>query len=144
MNKRIEIVKKIAIVSNFFIGVGALFGGAVALIPGATESMGMTTDVLRNAPFKTFLIPGLFLLVVLAGGNIFSGISFLRKSYNSSFYVFLLGLIMILWIVIQGIMLWNVMILHVIFFSLGFLQAYCGLYLIKKQHLVLPFSAKQN
>lgn len=143
MNK-MDTIKKTALVINFVIGIGALFGGAMALLPGMTDAMGMTSDTLKHAPFKTFLIPGLFLLIVIAGGNLFNGISFLRKRYNSPFYVILLGVIMMLWIVLQSVMMWSVVPLHIIFFCLGAIQSFCGYQLIKRQKLTLPFSAKQN
>lgn len=53
MNKR-ESIRKTALVTNFLIGIGALFGGAMALLPGVTDAMGMASDTLKHAPFKTF------------------------------------------------------------------------------------------
>ncbi|MGO3728662.1 MAG: hypothetical protein ACTJFI_07125, partial [Enterococcus viikkiensis] len=52
---------------------GAIGAGA-ALIPGGAASMGVTTDMLVHDPFNTFLVPGIFLLVVIFGGNLMSGI----------------------------------------------------------------------
>ncbi|MHC5248612.1 hypothetical protein [Enterococcus sp. LJL90] len=124
--------------------IGAFFGSLAALIPGAAESMGLTAEALKNSPFQTFLIPGLFLLLVLSGGNLVNGLLFLKKQASAVFFAVLMGGILMLWIIIQCLMLWSVTPLHVIFFFVGAIQFSSALYLLLTLKCKLPFSAHQN
>ncbi|WP_265458056.1 hypothetical protein [Enterococcus sp. HY326] len=124
--------------------VGAFFCSLAALIPGAAESMGLTAEALKNAPFQTFLIPGLFLLLILSSGNLVNGLLYIKKQTSAVFLAVLLGGILMLWIIIQCLMLWSVTPLHVIFFIVGAIQFSSALYLFFTLKYKLPFSAQQN
>ena len=107
---------------HFFIGLGAIGGGMMALLnPQGPD--GMPANVLDGSPFHDFLVPGIFLLVVLGLGNIFCGIMTLKKSELRSFLSGVWGVLMVLWIIIQCVILNAIVELHVIFFVLGLVQA---------------------
>lgn len=121
-----------------------LMGGALALVPRATDSLGLSPDVLVNAPFKTFLIPGLFLVIVIAGGNLTTGL-LLMKAKNSGMYLLgAMGVVLMLWIVVQCYMLWGVEGLHVVFFVLGGLQLVVAIRMIRIYQIPLPLAAVQH
>lgn len=48
-----------------FLGIGAVFGGAVLIISPSGELIGMPLSLLGTSPFHTFLIPGIILFFVL-------------------------------------------------------------------------------
>ncbi len=117
---------------HLFVGVGALFGGSVALLNPTAPVPGMTTEVLRNGPFADFLIPGLFLFIVLGLGNVAGGVlALVRRQHPWQGYVTgVLGAAMVGWIVVQCLVLWSVNVLHVIFFLLGAAQGLLALMLL--------------
>lgn len=47
------------------LGLGAIFGGGVLIISPSGKLFGMPLSMLNNSPFKTFLIPGTILFIVL-------------------------------------------------------------------------------
>jgi hypothetical protein len=48
-----------------FLGIGAVFGGAVLIVSPSGKLLGMPLSLLDKSPFSDFLIPGLILFVVL-------------------------------------------------------------------------------
>jgi len=48
-----------------FLGLGAIFGGAVFMISPTGKLFGMPLSMLDNSPFTNFLIPGIILFIVL-------------------------------------------------------------------------------
>ena len=114
---------------HYFIGVGAFFGG-IAPILNPEEPLGMSAEALINGPFKSFLIPGLFLFVFLGIGNILAG-WLIRKKLKIQGYIsgmFATGLVF--WILIQCYVLNDVNILHVIYFFLGAAQGILSIALL--------------
>lgn len=108
---------------HVFVGIGALFGGLLAIMNPGGVDFGMPADeFLVNSPFKDFLIPGIFLFVALGLGNLI-GFILLKGDikYNSQFSI-ALGLILGMWIVIQCYVLSGVAALHIIFFVIGIIQ----------------------
>ena len=53
------------IVTNAFVALTAI-GGGIALVSGLEESR-LSNDLLKGTPFKSFLIPGLMLAVIVGG-----------------------------------------------------------------------------
>nr|WP_232844787.1 hypothetical protein [Enterococcus innesii] len=103
---------------------------------------GLEAAMLQGTPFTTFLIPGLFLFVILGLGNLIVAI---LLWHNKGYYgAMLLGMSLVVWIIVQVILLrgWNV--LHLIFFLLGLFQFASAVYFVRSMHLPLPFSAHQN
>lgn len=137
-------VRRLLLFFNSLMGIGAAAGSSLALIPSARESVGLENSMLVNSPFTSFLIPGLFLLLVLSIGNILVGFSTVKKIKDYPYFQCLIGLILCLWIIIQCVMIWSVVLLHVIFFVVGCIQFALGLWIIKQEKLSFPFSAHQN
>lgn len=144
MDKSVKKIETIGRCSNFFMILGAFMGSVMALIPEATKYAGLDSSMLKYAPFKTFVIPGLFLLLVLCGGNLLNALLFIKGKKESPYFLVVMGVILVLWLCIQCLLIWAIIPLHIIFLLVGIGQIYCGLKLIIKQSLPLPFSAKQN
>jgi len=114
---------------HYFIGVGAVFGGLAAVL-NPEGPMGISPEVLVNGPFKTFLIPGLFLLLFLGVGNILAG-WFTRKKLKAQGYISgMLASGLVFWILIQCYIMQDINILHVIYFFLGAVQGILSLILL--------------
>ncbi len=117
---------------HLFVGVGALFGGAAAMFNPTAPMPGITTEALRNGPFTDFLLPGLFLFLVLGLGNVAAGVlALVRRQHPWQGYVTgVLGAAMVCWIVVQCLVLWYVGGLHILYFLLGAAQGLLALALL--------------
>jgi hypothetical protein len=131
---RMKLVRRALLILHFFIGIGAMFGGSMAILfpegPG-----GMPTDTLKNSPFSDFLIPGIILFTVIGLGNILGGILHLKKSKLQVYASGIAGGALMIWIVVQCIMLEAIVFLHVLFFILGTIQGLLALIMLFHQAL---------
>lgn len=121
------------------VGIGALFGGALAISDPYGVSFGMLPEVLRRGPFTSFLIPGLFLFIAIGLGHIFSAVAVMRKFKLHAYISGGAGCILMMWIVIQCYILQTVIHLHIIFFIIGLIESIIALYMLVKLKL-FPFS----
>ncbi|WHA09254.1 hypothetical protein P3T75_13435 [Enterococcus montenegrensis] len=125
----------------------AIFGavGAVAaLVPGGAKSMGVSTDLLVHAPFDTFLIPGIFLLLVIFGGNFISGVLLSKKQNIGAYLSAFMGFITKIWIIAQWLLMAAVFPIQLIFMLISLLQFVLSVWLIQKHKLPFPFAAYQH
>lgn len=136
-------MKKLQIIA-WGMALCSLFGAGGALIPGAAESMGVSQDLLVHAPFKTFFIPGLFLLVILFGGNMLSGLLLGKGSSNGPYVSGGMGGITLLWILAQWVLMGAIFPIQMLFFALASGQLLLSWHVIRKNRLPLPFAAKEN
>ncbi|MPW26066.1 hypothetical protein GC105_09710 [Alkalibaculum sp. M08DMB] len=126
-------IKKILLFLHIFIGIGALFGGFFAFTDTTGIQFGMpATEVLKDSPFTSFLIPGIFLFVIIGLGNILTYI-ICKKNYKLQYYISgCMGLILTMWIVIQCYILNSIHVLHISFFTFGFIQIILAIILVLK------------
>ncbi|MEG0628505.1 MAG: hypothetical protein RR492_05570 [Enterococcus sp.] len=122
---------------------GAIGAGA-ALIPGGAASMGVTTDMLVHAPFNTFLVPGIFLLVVIFGGNLMSGILLGKGLGIGAYLSVFMGFITGVWIIIQWLLMTAIFPIQIIFMMISLIQGTVAFWLIRNDKLPVPFSAYQH
>lgn len=115
-----------------FVGIGALFGGMLGITDPYGVSFGMSTDLLKIGPFTNFLIPSLFLFIVIGLGHLISFVFVKRRLKLHAYVSGGTGCILMAWIVIQCYMLQAVNILHVIFFLIGLVESAISLYMIVK------------
>lgn len=84
-----------------FTAVGAVPAGLMFLLDTSGASMGQNVGALAHSPFHSFLVPGLFLLIVNGlGQGMASVFSFLRNS-RSGVMGLVLGSVLCLWIILQ-------------------------------------------
>ncbi|SHJ16317.1 hypothetical protein [Lutispora thermophila] len=121
-----------------FVGIGALFGGAIAIIDPYEALLGISTELLKKGPFSNFLIPGLFLFIVIGLGHLLSFWFVKRKMKFHPYLSGAMGCILMAWIVIQCYILETINILHVIYFAIGVIEGLVSLYMLVKLRL-FPF-----
>lgn len=126
-------------VIHFFVCIGALFGGTLGITDPYGTLFGMPTEVLKRGPFTSFLIPGLFLFIVIGVGHLVAGVAVKRKMKFHPYISGSVGCILMAWILIQCYMLRNINPLHVIFFLIGSLESIIALYFLIKLKL-FPFN----
>jgi hypothetical protein len=128
--KRLYVV---IIALHIFTGLGATAGGLAAVL-NPRSPMGMSVEALRSGPFKDFLVPGLFLFLVLGLGNLLAAWAVARMAPLHGVYSGGLGAIMVGWIIVQCFMLQAVVALHVIFFLVGALQGILAAVLLYRRN----------
>lgn len=133
-------LRKISIALHIFIGIGALAGGFAA-VSNPESPMGISPEMLKNGPFDDFLIPGLFLMVVLGFGNLIAAAFTLKQHRWWPYISGGMGDILVLWIVIQCFILFTIAGLHIIFFILGAIQSLLAIGVIYQKKL-FPMNLK--
>jgi hypothetical protein len=107
------------IILIFFQAISALGGGFGLLSDVSGSSMGFSVEMLKHSPFTNFLIPGLFLFIVLGILPAIIGVGLIKKklwSLKASFY---LGIILVLWIILEIIFIREFAMLQLVYFLLG-------------------------
>ena len=117
---------------QLFVALGAIPAGLMFLLDTSGAMMGTSQAMLAHSPFSSFLIPGLFLLVVNGLGNAAGAVlSFKRKSLAAMAGLFL-GIVLCLWIVIQVYMIGFISFLQPLMFAVGVVEAVTGWMLYRK------------
>ncbi|HPS84371.1 MAG TPA: hypothetical protein PLA88_08650 [Bacteroidales bacterium] len=111
----------------FFTAINALVAGALFIADPSGKLMGMTTAYLKDAPFSSFLIPGIVLFVVNGVLNISAGILTIRNHSAAARFVMLQGILLCGWIVVQILMVRDINALHIIMFTIGSLLVLLGI-----------------
>ncbi|MGB4505132.1 MAG: hypothetical protein WBI44_09635 [Syntrophaceticus sp.] len=113
---------------HILVGIGALFGGMAGILSPSGSAVGIkASEALKYGPFTDFLIPGIFLFVVLGLGNI---VAFITAKNNHKYQPYIsgsFGIILCLWIVIQCYMLFTINVLHIIFLIIGIIQIFLSI-----------------
>ena len=132
---------RIQSIIHCIVGIGALFGGGMAIIDPYGAAFGMPIDVLKKGPFTSFLIPGLFLFSVIGLGHLASFVALRRRLWLHPYVSGGAGCILMAWIVIQCYIMESVHFLHASFFLIGTAEGLIALYMLIKLKL-FPFSGK--
>lgn len=119
---------------HLFVGAGAVFGG-LAAITDPKAPLGIPIEVLKNSPFNNFLIPGIILFTLIGLGNIFSALMFRFNSRFQGYISSVFSWALVIWIVVQCIMLNSIAALHVIFFTIGLIEASLSMIILYEQRL---------
>jgi hypothetical protein len=116
-----------------FLGVGAMFGGGALVISPSGELLGMPLSMIKDSPFPNFLIPAIFLFVVLGLAPCLLTFVLVRKPeskmaqrfnlfkdmhWSWSFSVYI-GLILILWLQLEMMFIHSVHWSHTFYMFLA-------------------------
>ena len=129
-----KIVRILLISLHVFVGLGGVAGGLGAIL-NPQAPMGATVEMLKNSPFTDFLIPGLFLFVVIGLGNLTAAGMFLLKLKVQGYISGCIAGALAAWIVVQCLMIQAVVFLHVLFFCIGVVQGLLSLVLLAEHRL---------
>lgn len=114
-----------------FTAIGAIPAGLGLLMDTTGQGVGMSTKLLENSPLDSFLLPGLFLLLVnglahLAG----AWLSFTRSRY-AGYTGLVLGVILSLWIIIQVAWVSLSSVLQPLFLLIGLINTWLAWRIMK-------------
>jgi hypothetical protein len=96
----------ILIVLLVLLGLGGLVGGIPMLIDPSGVSIGLPGDLLENVPISTFVLPGLFLIVVMGIVPFIISFGLWKRERRAWLGAMTQGIVLVLWICVQ-IALWG-------------------------------------
>lgn len=129
--------EKLLRVIHLFVGIGAVFGGIGGIL-NPYGFMGITTEILKKGPFDTFMVPGIFLFLVIGVGNILTGLMMSKDFKYQGYMSGIFSTILVFWIVIQCFFLQSIAVLHVIYLFIGCVQGLLSIHNLY-QKKVFPF-----
>ncbi|MDX9811249.1 MAG: hypothetical protein RBU28_02600 [Bacteroidales bacterium] len=126
-----------------FTAIGAIPAGYGMLMDTTGEGLGMSADILSDSPLGSFMLPGLFLLLVNGFANIAGAVLSFTKNRYAGHAGIVLGIALTLWIIIQVWWISLSSILQPLYLIIGLVNTWLGWKLISnsKQHRTL---IKQN
>jgi hypothetical protein len=92
---------RLAAALEIFLGVGAVAGGLGLVLAPDGSVLGLSTAPLAGSPFHDFLVPGIVLLTVIGIWPLVAGILTLRGSPRAPRMAAAVGLLLIIWIVVE-------------------------------------------
>lgn len=129
-----KIVNRLLLILHGLVGIGGMAGG-LAAITNPQAPLGMSVDTLKYSPFSSYLIPGILLFGVIGLGNILCAASMLIKSKYQGYISSVFSWALVIWIIVQCIMLHVIVHLHVIFFTIGIVQAFLSIIILFNENL---------
>jgi hypothetical protein len=114
-----------------FIAIGAIPAGIGFLIDTSGGAVGSPTSILSDSPFSTFLIPGLFLLIVNGFGSAFGAFLSFRKKVFAGITGLASGVILCLWIILQVYWIGLTSFLQPLYLIVGVAEAVFGWLIFK-------------
>ena len=107
--------------------IGAIPAGIGYLTDTSGQGMGTSTEILANSPLKSFLLPGLFLLIINGLANLGGSVlSFIRNRYAGHTGL-VLGILLSLWIIIQVAWISMTSFLQPLFLVIGLINTFISL-----------------
>lgn len=115
-----------------FTALGAIPAGILFLMDTSGSLMGMSPEFLSDSPLASFLIPGLFLLIVNGIANIVGAFLSFSQNRFAGHTGLALGTILCLWIGIQYAWLTETSFLQPTIFIVGLCEILAGWKIIRK------------
>jgi hypothetical protein len=120
-------------VIQFLVGLGAIVSGAMLVAVPAGSLLRMSPDMLKEAPFDDFLLPGIILFLVIGVGQVVGGVLTLRRHRSAGYLGAVLGIGLMIWIFVQVNMIGGRHILQYSYFMVGVIET--GLSFLIQDHL---------
>jgi hypothetical protein len=86
------------------LGFGGLYGGILFVIDPSGAQMGVPLTLLNGLPLRDFLLPGLFLLLVMGVAPLALAVAVWKRWRRAWAATFLLGLVLLVWLGIEFLM----------------------------------------
>jgi hypothetical protein len=113
------LVHTLLIIVLAFLSLSGLGGGIGLLIDPSGAGIGVPLDLLDKLPISTFVLPGLYLLIVYGLGSLGIIIAELRGYSWATTATILLGLVLVGWIIGQVIVWGTPWFLQYLYFFVG-------------------------
>lgn len=103
----------------FFVAVTALASGIIIILYPDGSMMQMSTDLLKTSPFKTFLVPGIVLTVLVGGSSALAFVLNVRKYVRRYEWAIVAGLMTCGWVLVQMILINTLFWLQFVYLGIG-------------------------
>ena len=134
MNSEIYISCILGIV-QLLVALLAIPSGISLLSHPDGSQLGLPIEILNTTPFSDFFVPGLFLFTVNGLAQAFASFSsFIRLSFYRTLG-FILGILLIIWIMEQIFYIGLTHFLQVIFFFIGIAEVILSVYLLNTKKI---------
>lgn len=129
-----QLIRICSLVLLAFNGIGALYGGTMLIADPTGGTMQMPLSLLEHSPFRSYLIPGIVLLLVNGFLSMATIIVLLRRHPWAAWLVMVQGTLLSGWILVQLAML-RVFYppLHLTMLVVGVGLFGCGVYMMRKE-----------
>ncbi len=98
-------MKPFLVTLTTLVAAGAMIGGIMLLITPDGSSMQLSSSYLQGTPFSSYVIPGLVLLFLVGGSNLFASIALFQHKRTALTLSLLAGIILLLWMGVQILMI---------------------------------------
>jgi len=114
-----------------FTAIGAIPAGIAFLMDTTGKEMGASPEILANSPLDSFLLPGLFLVLVNGIANIAGAWLSFKKNRYAGHAGLLLGIGLALWIIIQVAWITLSSVLQPLYLVIGLINIFLGWKIMK-------------
>ena len=114
-----------------FTAIGAIPAGIAFLMDTTGKEMGASPEILANSPLDSFLLPGLFLVLVNGVANIAGAWLSFKKNRYAGHAGLLLGIALALWIIIQVAWITLSSVLQPLYLVIGLINIFLGWKIMK-------------
>ncbi|NNE28680.1 MAG: hypothetical protein HKN16_03545 [Saprospiraceae bacterium] len=118
--------KNLLLILQIFTVIGALPAGISLITTPDGSGVGIPPEILKNAPFDDFLVPGIALVVFLGLANLIGGYMTWKNHPRAGFAALICGGLMMGFIIIEVAMIGLVSSLQPLFFIVGAVIFYLG------------------
>lgn len=122
-----KVFRYIAMLLLLFNAVSALFGGYMLIDDPTGGTLQMPVDMMKGGPFNNYLIPGITLFSILGVGSLLVLFMLIFNVRYHARAVFLEGLATITWIITQMIIVQDIVLLQIVYLSVGAVLVLCSL-----------------
>ena len=105
-----------------FTAIGAIPAGIMFLLDTSGKLMGMNPDFLADSPLHSFLLPGLFLLIVNGIGSSIGAYLSISQNKYAGYAGLVFGSVLCIWIAVQFAWLTETSFLQPVIFIIGILE----------------------
>ena len=107
---------------QLFISFAAIPAGLGFILDPSGGNLAMTTELIQDSPFGSYLIPGIILFTVNGIGSLFGSLVSFYKHKSAGLLSMVLGLALIIWIIAQVYWMGLVSWLQPFIFVLGVIE----------------------
>lgn len=118
---------------QLFISIAAIPAGLGFILDPSGGNLGMTTELIQNSPFGSYLIPGIILFTVNGIGSLLGSFVSFYKHKSAGMLSMVLGLVLIIWIIAQVYWMGLVSWLQPFIFVLGVMELILAIFLNNNQ-----------
>lgn len=121
----------LGIALQLFVAVMAVPIGLMMIVDANGSPLGIPHDWIADTPFASFLVPGIFLLLVNGLGQLAGAILAITRHWLAPWVMGALGVGLLIWIVVQVLMI-PFSFLQPVIFAIGLVEGFVALFWLRR------------